>query len=64
MAKIPHPNAPAVRSPNIIASIIMMISTTNSSMMKAPNFSENYCDFFNIHSLSLADVKSIEMKKI
>ena len=43
MAKIPHPNAP--RSPNIIASIIMMISTTNSSMMKAPNFSENYCDF-------------------
>ena len=44
MAKIPHPNAP-VRSPNIIASIIMMISTTNSSMMKAPNFSENYCDF-------------------
>ena len=63
MAKIPHPNAPAVRSPNIIASIIMMISTTNSSMMKALTFLKIIV-IFNIHSLSLADVKSIEMKKI
>ena len=62
MAKIPHPNAP-VRSPNIIASIIMMISTTNSSMMKALTFLKIIV-IFNIHSLSLADVKSIEMKKI
>ena len=62
MAKIPHPNAPAVRSPNIIASIIMMISTTNSSMMKALTFLKIIV-IFNIHSLSLADVKSIEMKK-